>query len=201
MNAILREVAPRTQRPATYEDLKRVPDNMVGEILGGELIVTPRPASPHAHAASMIGVDVGGPFSRDTGSPGRPGGWWILDEPELHLHGDVVVPDLAGWRRERMPRLPNVAAFELPPDWACEVLSPRTAMYDRRQKMRIYAREAVRFLWLVDPLARTLEAFRLEGTRWTTEGAHVDSDKVRVEPFAEIELDLARWWLPGEPAP
>jgi Uma2 family endonuclease len=134
MNAMLPDVAPRSKPPATYEDLKRVPDNMVAEILDGELITTPRPASPHAHAASTIGIDVGGPFSRDTGGSGGPGGWWILFEPELHLHGDVLVPDIAGWRRERMPRLPNVAAFELPPDWVCEVLSPRTARTDRTRR-------------------------------------------------------------------
>lgn len=199
MNAILPYVTRRERRPATYEDLKKVPDNMVGEILDGELITTPRPASPHAHAASTIGIDVGGPFSRDPRGPSGPGGWWILDEPELHLHGDVVVPDLAGWRRERMPRLPNVAAFELPPDWVCEVLSPRTAVYDRRQKMSIYAREGVSFLWLVDPMARILEAYRRDGERWATEGAHAEADRVRVEPFGEVELDLSRWWLEGEP--
>jgi Uma2 family endonuclease len=111
----------------------------------------------------------------------------------------VLVPDLAGWRRQRMPRLPNVAAFELPPDWVCEVLSPRTARTDRTRKMRIYAREQVAFLWLVDPLAHTLEPYRLEGGLWTTEGAFVSQERVRVEPFLEVELDLSRLWVTAEP--
>src|SRR5262249_49100798 len=170
MTAILPNVAPRTKRPATYEDLKRVPDTMVGEILDGELIATPRPASPHARAAPVLLTDLAGPFDCDKGGPGGPGGWWLLVEPELHLHGDVVGPGGAGWRRERMPVMPSVPAFELPPDWICEVLSPRTVRHDRLQKMRIYAREAVSFLWFVEPVERTLEVYRLEGTRWTTAG-------------------------------
>jgi Uma2 family endonuclease len=172
---------------------------MVAEILEGELIASPRPASPHARAALNISLDLAGPFDRSRGGSGNAGGWWFLAEPELHLHGDIVVPDVAGWRRERMPRLPSVAAFELPPDWVCEVLSPRTARHDRRQKMRIYARETVPYLWFVEPVERTLEVYRLEGTRWSTAGAFGDTDKVRAEPFAEIELDLSRWWLPDEP--
>jgi len=199
MNAILPNVAPRPKRPATYEDLKLVPDHMVAEILDGELIATPRPASPHARAASILLTDLVGPFDRDKGGPGGPGGWWLLAEPELHLHGDVVVPDVAGWRRERMPVMRSVPAFELPPDWICEVLSPRTVRHDRRQKMRIYARERVTYLWFVEPVERTLEVYRLEGTRWTTAGAFGDDEKVRAEPFGEIELDLTRWWLAGPP--
>jgi Uma2 family endonuclease len=190
MNATLPHVS-RAKRPATYEDLKQVPENMIAEILDGELIVTPRPASPHARAASIVLTDLVGPFDR-VGGPGETGGWWLLVEPELHLHGDVVVPDVAGWRRERMPVMPSVPAFELSPDWICEVLSPRTARHDRRQKMRIYAREGVPFLWFVEPIERTLEVYRLEGTRWTTAGAFGDTDRVRAEPFAEIEIDLSR---------
>jgi len=180
------------RRAATYDDLRRLPENMVGEIIDGELIASPRPASPHALAASTINVDLGGPFG---GGPGGPGGWWILVEPELHLGADVLVPDLAGWRREKMPVLPNVAAFTIAPDWVCEVVSPTTAGIDRVRKMRVYARESIEHLWLVDPLAKTLEVYRLEGGRWVVAGTHGGADVVRAEPFAAVEIAIARWWL------
>jgi Uma2 family endonuclease len=183
------------RRRATYEDLLKVPDTMVAEILDGELYATPRPASPHANAASGIAGDVRGPFHRGPDGPGQPGGWWILFEPELHLGPDVVVPDIAGWRREKMSVLPNVAYFEQAPDWACEVVSPTTAAADRVRKMRIYARELVGHLWLVEPLAKTLEVYRLENGRWVVASTHGGSERVRAEPFEAVELELSRWWL------
>src|SRR5437868_1475484 len=122
------------KRRATYDDIVKLPAHVVGEILNGELIVSPRPAVPHANAAGGIAIAIRGPFHRRPGDPGGPGGWWILPEPELHLHGDVVVPDLAGWRRERMPRLPTGVGVELPPDWVCEIASPSTARIDRVKK-------------------------------------------------------------------
>ena len=183
------------RRKATYDDLLRVPDTMVAEILDGELYATPRPASPHALAASAIGSDLFGRFHRPPDGPQEPGGWWILFEPELHLGQDVVVPDVAGWRREKMPVLPNVAAFTQAPDWACEVVSPTTAAADRVRKMRIYARESVGHLWLVEPLAKTLEVYRLENGRWVVAGTHTGSERVRAEPFDAVELEIARWWL------
>jgi Uma2 family endonuclease len=128
---------------------------MVAEIVDGELYTSPRPASPHALAASAIGQDLA-PFSRRPGSPAGPGGWWILDDPELHFGADVVVPDLAGWRHERMPSIPNVAYFELAPDWLCEVVSPSTGRLDRVRKMPVYGRAGVSHMWLVDPSTRTL---------------------------------------------
>ena len=179
------------QKRATYEDLLAVPEPLVAEILDGALITHPRPGAPHARAASRLGMDLGGPFDRGRGGPG---GWLILDEPELHLHPDVVVPDLAGWRRERMPEMPDGAAFELAPDWACEVLSPSTASVDRTVKMSIYARERVGHVWLVHPLDRTLEAYRLETGRWVVVGTWKDDDRARIEPFEAIELELAAFW-------
>src|SRR5262245_26327679 len=136
-------MARRPDRRATYADLEKVPDNMVGEIIDGELVVSPRPANPHTNASSVIGGELSGPFHRDSGGPKGPGGWWIFDEPELHLHGDVLVPDIAGWRRERMPRPASTPFIELPPDWVCEVLSPSTVRWDRTSKLAIYARERV----------------------------------------------------------
>ncbi|MGE0826200.1 MAG: Uma2 family endonuclease [Candidatus Binatia bacterium] len=182
------------RRRATYEDLLQVPDILIAEILDGELLTSPRPGSPHARAASALIQDVS-PFDRRTGGPGGPGGWQILFEPEFHLGADILVPDLAGWRRERMPILHDVPYFELAPDWVCEVVSPSTGRIDRVRKMPIYAREQVRHLWLVDPLQRTLEVYRLEERQWVVVSVHGDTEVVRAEPFEAIALDMDRWWL------
>ena len=139
----------------------------------------------------MLGVELGGPFDRGKGGPG---GWILFDEPELHLHGDILVPDLAGWRRERMPRLPQTAAFELPPDWICEVLSPGTASMDRADKMPIYARERVAHAWLIDPVLRTVEIYRLDGDTYRMVATFRDAATVRAEPFDAIELELSALW-------
>src|SRR5882724_12259657 len=171
------EPVTTARRRATYQDLLEVPEHLVAEILDGELVTSPRPASPHALAAMRTGVDLGGAFDRPSGG-GLPGGWWLLFEPELHFGEDVLVPDLAAWRRERMPVLPNVAAFTQAPDWVCEVVSPTTGAIDRGRKMRIYARERVAHLWIVDPLARTLEIYRLEDNRWVVAGTHAASEHV-----------------------
>ena len=194
-------IPDRQHRAATYDDLLRVPDNLVAEILDGELYASPRPGPRHANASSGLGV-VLGPFHAHAGR-GGPGGWYILDEPELHLGRDVVVPDLAGWRRERMPRLPDEAFFSLVPDWVSEVLSPSTAAMDRVKKLTIYARESVAHAWLIDPLARTLEVLRLESQRWVIAGTWSGHDVLRAEPFAAIELDLTLLWdePPATPAP
>ena len=182
---------PPFDRPATYEDLEALPDIVVAEILDGELYSSPRPAFRHVRASSSLGVRIGGPFDHGIGGPG---GWWVLDEPELHLGRDVVVPDLAGWRRSRLPYAPDTAFESVPPDWVCEVLSPSTATIDRAKKLRIYAREQVAHAWLIDPIVRTLEVLRLEHGRWTILGTHVGSEVVRAEPFTEIDLDLASLW-------
>ncbi len=188
----------RTHRPATYEDLLKVPDNFVAEILDGELYASPRPAPRHADASSGLGGVLRNPFDRGRGGPG---GWRILDEPELHLGQDIVVPDLAGWRRERLPALPEEAFFSVAPDWACEVLSPATAAIDRVRKLSIYARERVAHVWLADPFARTLEILHLESGRWTIVSSSSGLAVLRAEPFDAIELDLSLLWeepLPGE---
>lgn len=185
------------RRRATYDDLLKVPDILVAEILDGELFTSPRPASPHARASSTLRGALD-PFDRRTGGPGGPGGWWLLFEPELHLGADILVPDLAGWQRERTPMLPNVTYFELAPDWVCEVVSPSTARVDRVRKVPIYAREGISHLWLVDPLQQTLEVFQLEGRRWVLVSTHGGAESVRAEPFAALELDMSRWWLESE---
>lgn len=178
--------------PATYADLLALPANVIGQILGGELVVMPRPAIPHATASSTLGWELGPPFGRGRGGPG---GWILLDEPELHLHADVVVPDLAGWRRERLPELPVTAAYlEAAPDWICEVVSPSSASVDRVRKPRIYARERIAWIWLVDPSARSLEILRLDGESYRIHAAFDGDEPVRAAPFDAIELELASLW-------
>ena len=178
-------------RHASYEDLLQVPEHLVAEILNGELHTHPRPAPKHTFSASAIGGKLFDPFG--TGS-GGPGGWWILDEPEVHLGADVVVPDLAGWRRERMPELPGNAWFELAPDWACEILSPSTAQTDRSIKMPLYAKHGVSHLWLVDPLLKTLEAYELTEGRWSLLTTLKEDDAVRLAPFDAVEFSLGDLW-------
>lgn len=184
-------VARSRPSPATYADLEGLPANQVGEIVRGVLYAHPRPAARHARAASTLGEELGPPFNRGRGGPG---GWLILDEPELHLASDVLVPDLAGWRRERMPELPDVVAFELAPDWACEVLSASTAAVDRGEKLPVYARERVAHVWFVDPIAKTLEVLRLDGDSYRIVGTHHGDSVVRAEPFDAIALELGLLW-------
>jgi Uma2 family endonuclease len=182
------------RKRATYEDLVAVPEHLVAEIVDGELYTSPRPASPHVLAETALGSALFDRFNRPTDGPDAPGGWWILNEPELHLGEDVLVPDHAGWRRERLAVFPRTAAFTLAPDWACEIVSPHTGTLDRKRKMPIYAREQVRHLWIVDPILRTLEVYRLEGGRWVVVSGHGGAETVRAEPFERIELDMSRWW-------
>ena len=183
---------PPFERPATYEDLVALPDIVVAEIVAGELHASPRPAPRHAVAYAGIGGLLYPAFH--SGRSG-PGGWWILDEPELHLGPDVLVPDIAGWRRTRMPRVPETAYFPLAPDWLCEVLSPSTVRLDRTQKLAIYAREGVGHAWLIDPVARTLEVLGLEAGRWTILVTHAGDVTVRAEPFDAIEFNLGELWV------
>ena len=184
------------RRPATYDDLLAVPDHLVAEILDGDLHTSPRPAPRHAQATSGLTIDLGGPFDRGRGGPG---GWHILAEPELHLGDDVVVPDLAGWRRTRLTELPEQAFFTQAPDWVCETLSPSTERIDRGKKLAIYAREGVAHLWLLNPVAETLEADRLEQGRWTLLVTHAGDVAARIEPFDAVELELWRLWGRSEP--
>jgi Uma2 family endonuclease len=179
------------RRKATYEDLLTVPDHLVAELIEGHVITSPRPASRHVRAASGLGGELYGPFQRGRGGPG---GWIILDEPELRLGSNVLVPDLAGWRRERMPEMPDVAAFELAPDWICEVLSPSTQALDRADKVPLYAHSHVPFVWLLDPIAQTLEAYRLEGTLYLLLGTWRGNATVKVEPFESYSLELGVLW-------
>jgi Uma2 family endonuclease len=186
------------KRPATYADLFALPENVVGEIVDGELIVSPRPAPRHTIAASNLGVEIGGPFGRRLGGPG---GWLILFEPELHLGEQILVPDLAGWLRERMPRMPETAWFELRPDWVCEVLSPSTAILDRTRKQEIYRQHGVPWLWFVDPAARTVEVLKLSGQDLIVAGTFGGDGEMRVPPFDAVAIDVGALWDSPPPVP
>ncbi len=179
--------------PATYADIEALPDDVVGELIGGELFVSPRPASRSARVTSVLGTKIGGPFDHGAGARGT---WWILDEPELAFGKDVLVPDLAGWRRSRMPRVPVAAQFTLAPDWACEVLSPKTARVDLEKKLPVYAREGVGHAWIIDPVLRTLQVFERRGGDWLLASAFAGDDAANAAPFAEVPLELGALWLP-----
>ena len=185
--------AMRVRENATYADLIKVPDTMVAEIIEGELYAWPRPAGPHARFASAVSMDIGSAYDRGRGGPG---GWWILFEPELHLGRHVIVPDLAGWRRERMPAIPENQIFSVPPDWVCEVLSPSTTRVDRTKKLPIYAQHEISYAWFVDPVQQTLEVKELVEGRWVEVATFGADDVVRAVPFEEVEIDLASIWGP-----
>jgi Uma2 family endonuclease len=180
------------QRIATYQDLFDLPENVVGEIIAGALYTRPRPTPAHARASSILGGDLSQPFDRGNNGPG---GWWILDEPELHLRGDILVPDLAGWRRERMPNLPKAAFFELAPDWVCEVLSPTTARTDRILKLPRYAAAGTSHCWLIDPDIRTLETYANQDGHWLLLGTWGGQDRAAIDPFAAVGIDLSGLWV------
>lgn len=180
---------------ATYADIEALPPNMVGEILDGRLFASPRPAAPHALAASTLGAELNFRFQRGQGGPG---GWWIIDEPELSLavdpRYDPVVPDLAGWRLDTMPNHPDTPQYHVTPDWVCEVLSPSTTKADRLLKMPFYARAGVTHLWLVEPVNRYIEVYELKDQRWSVAATVADEETVRLTPFDAVELDLGPLW-------
>lgn len=180
-------------KTATYADLEALPENTVGEIVHGVLYAHPRPAPRHRQTSSSLGYELIGPFDRGRGGPG---GWRFIDEPELHLGPHVLVPDIAGWRRERLPEMPKTAFFETPPDCVCEVLSPSTARLDRTGKLAVYGAFKVGHAWYADPIARTLEVFELTADgRWLIAATFTDADPVSAPPFEAhtFALDVL-WW-------
>ncbi len=180
-----------TKRHATALDLEQVPEHLVGEIVGGQLYNSPRPAAAHTRAASRLGGALDGPFDRGHGGPG---GWIILDEPELHLSSNIVVPDLAGWRRSTMPTLPEVSHFDLAPDWVCEIVSPGTESFDRSIKMPLYSEAGVSFAWLIDPLAQTLEVYENTSKAFHLVERYDGAAIVNPRPFDALPLELASLW-------
>ena len=185
------------QRPATYADLEAVPLDQVAEILFGALVTHPRPAPSHGSAAGALTMEIGPPFQKGRGGPG---GWVFIPEQELHLGPHVVVPDISGWRVERLPHMPDTAFIETPPDWICELLSPSTENSDRGPKRRIYATYKVAHMWLIDPVARRLEAYELRDANWLLVETFDGEDSVAAPPFASVPFPLAALW-PLAPAP
>ena len=181
----------KVSRPATYQDVLDAPPHMVAEVVAGTLHTQPRPAKRHAWASSVMGVEIGAPFGRGKGGPG---GWLIIDEPELHLGEDIVVPDIAGWQRETMSEDMDGAYFTQAPDWVCEVLSPSTRQFDQGEKRAVYARERVRHLWFLDPDVKSLEAFELRDGLWVLLATLVDDAPVSLPPFDAISFPLDALW-------
>ncbi len=181
------------KKPATYADIEALPEHLTGEIIDGELFVSPRPAAHHVRAEGEIHADLRDPFDRGRGGPG---GWLLLIEVELHLGANVLVPDIAGWRRERLGAVPDTAAVTIAPDWLCEVLSPSTAKLDRGKKLTAYGRHGIEWVWLVDPILRSVEVYRRIDGHWVFGGMFTDDARVRIPPFHAVELDMAGWWPP-----
>ena len=180
-------------RRATYQDVLDAPPDKVAEVVDGTLYIFDRPAFLHAVASSVLGGIINPPFYHGRGGPG---GWWIVNEPQIHLGENIVVPDIAGWRRERMPVPPDVAYVTLVPDWVCEVLSPSTRKFDLGDKSAVYARAGVRYIWFVDPIARSLEAKVLRGGKWVAIATLHDDATVSPPPFEAISFSLGDLWLP-----
>ena len=185
-------MAEVAKKPAEYQDLFDIPENMTGEIVAGELIVSPRPSRRHVYTGSALGVQIGQAFRFGRSSPG---GWVILDEPEVAFGENILVPDMAGWRRERFPVEEPHNWISVAPDWVCEILSARSAPIDRARKMPIYAFHQVSHAWLIDPVIRTLEVFRLDVDKWVLLAVYTGGAKVCAEPFADVEFDLGTLWL------
>lgn len=176
---------------ATYEDLCAVPERFIAELIDGDLYASARPPVPYVYTASALAARIGATLDR--GREGS-GGWFLLNKPEIHLRDDAIVPDIAAWQCDRLPeKIPDY--FDFAPDWVCEVLAPNTEALDRTKKLAVYAREGVSHVWLVNPAIQTLEVLRLESQRWSLIAAHEGGTCVRAEPFAALELELARLWV------
>jgi Uma2 family endonuclease len=178
----------------TYEDLEQVPGHLTAEIIDDRLFAAPLPALSHTQIAARIAATLVWLFGGGLGEMSAPGGWRILYEPQLRLADDVVVPDFAAWRHDRMPEVPEGRGFVLAPDWACEIVWPSTAALVRGRKMALYARAGVRHLWIVDQARRALDVHRLEAGSWTAADRYRQRRAMRAEPFEMVALDTRGWW-------
>lgn len=191
-------MATPQRKLATYADLLALPQDTRAEVLGGDVVLSPAPLPRHSKAQGSARRFLGGPFDDDDGH-GGPGGWWIFVEVDVRLSPhDIVRPDLAGWRRERLSQPGRVRPIEVVPDWVCEVLSPSTAARDRITKRRLYAQAQIPFYWLIDPELRAVEALALRDGAWVELGVFDETATARIAPFDAIELDIGRLFLPRE---
>jgi Uma2 family endonuclease len=185
-------VTEKVKSGALYADIIAAPQDKIAEIVDGDLYLSPRPSLRHSNAASILGANLNDAFHQGRSGPG---GWWILDEPELYLNGDVLVPDIAGWRRERLPELPEGSGTDLAPDWVCEVLSPSTEKFDRLEKLPRYASAGIAHLWLVDPSKRRLEVYGRLDFQWVLLEEYSGSAAVSAPPFEAVPIELAPLWV------
>jgi Uma2 family endonuclease len=183
---------------ATYADLLALPADARAEVLSGEIVTSPAPLPRHSHVQGSASRFIGGPFQDDDGR-GGPGGWWIFVAVDVALgRHDIVRPDIAGWRKERLPRPGAARPIEVAPDWICEILSPATAARDRVHKRNLYARSHVTHYWMIDPVARVLEALALRDGAWLEVGVYDEESTARIAPFDAIELEVGRLFLPRD---
>jgi Uma2 family endonuclease len=181
-------MADPAKKIATYDDIEALPPNVVGEIIYGTLVTHPRPLPRHSVAHSGLNFELVGPFQRGRGGPG---GWIFMTEPELHLGPHVIVPDLAGWKREKLTPFPTTSGIDVAPDWVCEILSDSTERYDRNEKRKIYAQVGVTYIWLLDPRIKVLECFTLVADNWLLTHTFDQTSKVSAPPFDAINFDLS----------
>ncbi len=193
-------MAEPIRRPAGWEDILAAPGDVKAEVLGGDLILHPRPLAPHGLTQAALTGELSRPYYRGIGGPG---GWWFVIEPDVAFGAhDIVAPDLAGWRRERMPVLATERPVLLAPDWVCEVVSPSSARRDRIHKAGLYLSGGVPYYWLLDEGLRSLEAFEAQAGRWVRLGAWTDGDTASVPPFEAVQLEIACLFaVPPQPAP
>ncbi len=188
-------MADSAKKIATYADIEALPPHVVGELLYGSLVTHPRPMLAHAKAQISLAYELEGPFHRGKGGPG---GWIFLAEPQLRLGSHIAVPDIAGWRSERLVPFPKNASVDIAPDWICEILSDSTERYDRSEKRRIYGEQGVQYLWLLDPRSRVLECFTLVSKHWMLTHTFNISSPVSAPPFSEISFDLEPIFPPND---
>lgn len=182
-------VTERARGKATIEDFYAIPeDQRFHELIGGEIVEKASPSGEHGDSQSGVIGAIKPPFQRRPGG-GGPGGWWISTEVEVLLEtGDVVRPDVLGWRRERCPERPAGFPIKLRPDWVCEVISPQRAKDDTVKKLHLYHRIKLPHYWLVDNRDETLTVMRWSEAGYITVLSAERGETVRAEPFDAIEL-------------